>query len=67
LRAKNKFPLEYTDGFISSVIVAYPVNMLQLSVKCRRKESVGETIGYCGISSKYFSTLCEMPMDTCRL
>jgi hypothetical protein len=64
---KKKFPLEYTDGFIPSVIVAYLVNMLQLSVKCRRKESVSETVSDCGISCKYFSTLCEMSTDTCCL
>jgi hypothetical protein len=47
----------------SSVFVAFPVNILQLFVKCRRTVSVGMDISDSGISSKYFAIFCEMPMD----
>ena len=36
LRAKKNSRLKYTDRYIPSVIVAYPVNIFQLPVKCRR-------------------------------
>jgi len=39
------------------VIVAFQVIIFELSV------SVGIDVGDCGISSNYFQTLCEMPMD----
>jgi hypothetical protein len=50
---------KYTDEFIPSVIVAYLVNIFQLSVKYRRTRFVCKVVGECGIST----TLCEMPMD----
>jgi len=64
---KKKSHWKYTDKYIPSVIVAVPVNIFQLSVKCRRTVSVGEGVGDCGIFSIYFSTLCKMPIETFRL
>jgi len=61
---KNFLYLKYTDGCILSMIVAYPVNIFQLLVKCRRTLSVSEYVGDCGISSKYFSSLGKMPTDS---
>jgi len=49
------------------MIVAYPVNIFQLPVKCQRTPSVYEDVGDCGISSKYFSILSKMPTDYIRL
>jgi hypothetical protein len=54
---------KYTDGFIPSVIVAYPVNIFQLSVKCRRTRFVCKVVSECGISTTFY----EMPMDGIRL
>jgi len=48
----------------TSMIVAFPVNIFQLSIKYWRILSVCRDIGDYGISSKYFSTLNEIPMDT---
>jgi len=45
------------------VIVAYEVNIFQLSVKYRRNESVCEDVGDYGICSKYFSTLGKIPTE----
>jgi hypothetical protein len=58
---------KYTDRYISSVIVAYPVNILKFSVKCQWTLSVCEGAGDCGIFSKYFSTLDKMPTDFIHL
>jgi hypothetical protein len=58
---------KYTDGYIPSVIVAYPVNILKFSVKCQWTLSVCEGAGDCGIFSKYFSTLDKMPTDFIHL
>jgi hypothetical protein len=49
---KKKSRLKYNDGCILSVIVAYPVNIFQLLVKCRRTISLCKFIGDCGISTK---------------
>jgi hypothetical protein len=46
-----------------SMIVAFQVIIFQLSVKCRRKFYVDMDVSDSGISSNYFSTLCEMPTD----
>jgi hypothetical protein len=43
------------------MIVAFAVNILQLSVKYRRTVSVCRDISDCGIFNKYFSTLYKMP------
>jgi hypothetical protein len=43
--------------------MAFPVNIFQLSVKYRRIVLVYRDVGDYEISSKYFSTLSEMPMD----
>jgi hypothetical protein len=48
---KNISCLKYTDEFISSVIVAYPVNNFQLPVKCQRMVSLCKFVGECGIST----------------
>jgi len=45
------------------VNVAFAVIIFQLSVKCRRIVDVRKVIGDCGISSNYFSILCEMLTD----
>jgi hypothetical protein len=58
---------KYTNENISSVIVAYEVNIFQLSVKCRWNVFVCENIGDYGIYSKYFSTLDKIPMEWFRL
>ena len=47
-----------------SVIVAFVVNILQISVKYRRTVSICRDVGDCGISSKYFSTFYKMLTDT---
>jgi hypothetical protein len=47
--------------------MAFAVNISQLSVKYRRNVSVCEDVGDCGISNKYFSTFCKIPMGTFRL
>jgi len=60
---KNNSRWKYTDGFIPSVIVAYPVNIFQLSVKWRRTVSLCKFIGECGIST----TLYEIPTNFIRL
>jgi hypothetical protein len=44
-REKKNSRLKYTDGCIPSVIVAYPVNIFQLPVKCRRTISLCEFVG----------------------
>ena len=49
---KKKSRLKYNDECIPSVIVAYPVNLFQLPVKCRRTISLCKFIGDCGISTK---------------
>jgi hypothetical protein len=51
---------------VTSVIVAFQVNIFELSVKWRRTYSVGIDVGDCGISSNYFRTLCEMLTDLFR-
>jgi len=48
------------------VIVAYPVNIYQLSVKCRWTVSVCEGVNDYGIFSKYFLTFGEMPTEKVR-
>jgi hypothetical protein len=50
-RQKKYSCLKYTNGFIPSVIVAYPVNIFQLPVKCRRTVSLCKFVGKCGIST----------------
>jgi len=61
----NSHPLEYTDILFlfvkASVNVVYAVNILQLFVKYQRVLSVCISVAKCGISSKYFATLCEIP------
>jgi hypothetical protein len=47
--------------------MAFSVIYLQLSVKCRRNIFVYGDIGDCGISNKYFSTLCKIPAEKFRL
>jgi hypothetical protein len=47
--------------------MVFAVNISQFSVKYRRNISVCEDVGDCGIFSKYFSTLCKIPMGTFRL
>jgi hypothetical protein len=59
---KKKIPA----GNIMSVIVAYKVNIFQLSVKYRPMASVDENVGDYSICSKYFSTLCKIPTETLR-
>ena len=49
------------------VIVAYAVNIFQLSVKYRWIQSLDIDVGDCGICSKYFSTLGEIPTKIFRL
>jgi hypothetical protein len=68
MRAKKKkhSRWKYIDGYILSVIVAYSVNISQLSVKCRRTLFVYEGVNDCGIFSKYLSTLGKMPTETFR-
>jgi hypothetical protein len=39
--------LKYIDGLIPSVIVAYPVNIFHLPVKCRRTIALGNFVGEC--------------------
>ena len=63
VRKKKNSSWKYTDGFIPSVIVAYPVNIFQHPVKCRRTVSLCKFVGECGIST----TLCEMPTNFIRL
>jgi hypothetical protein len=67
MHAKKNFP---ADGLYpstkASVIVAYPVNISQLSAKCRWAISVYEGVGDCDIFSKYFSTLGERPTEKNR-
>jgi hypothetical protein len=63
MHAKKNSHWKYTDDLIPLVIVAYPVNIFQLSVKCRRTLSVCNVVNECGIST----TLCEMPTDGIRL
>ena len=46
-----------------SVIVAFQVIVFELTVKCQRTTSVGMDVGDDGITSNYFRTLCEMPME----
>jgi hypothetical protein len=67
MRAKKHSLWKYTNGNIPSVIVAYEVNIFQLSVKYRGNESVCEDIGDYGICSKYFSTLDKIPTKYFRL
>ena len=50
----------------ASVIMTLLVIISQLSVNCRWTLSVCEGVGDCGIFSKYFSTLGEMPTKTFR-
>ena len=47
----------------TTMIIEFPVNIVQLSIKYRRNISVCRDVGDYGISSKYFSTHCKMPMD----
>jgi len=42
---KKYFRLKYIDGCIPSVIVAYPVNIFQLLVKCQRTISLCKFVG----------------------
>jgi hypothetical protein len=51
----------------TSVIMAFAVNILQLSVKYRRKYSIGIDVGDSGIYGKYFSTLYKITMNKVRL
>jgi hypothetical protein len=61
--AQKKIPI----GNILSVMVAYAVNIFQLSVKYQRNVFICEDVGDCGISGEYFSTLCEIPTEKFRL
>jgi hypothetical protein len=54
---KKKSCWKYTDGNIPSVIVAYEVNIFQLSVNCRMTVSVGINIGEYDMCSKYFDDM----------
>ena len=46
-----------------SVIVVYAVNILQVFVKYQRTHSICIDVGDCGICSKYFATLYEIPTE----
>ena len=48
----------------TTMIMAFPVNIVQLSIKYRRNISVCRDVGDYDISSKYFSTHYKMLMDT---
>ena len=64
----DNIPTEWNSSVSTSMIVAFQVIIFQLSVKyrrTRRRLSIGIDIGDGGISSNYFSTLCEMPTDVC--
>jgi len=63
LKMKNVHLKKFPPENILSVIVAYEVNIFQLSVKYRRNESVCEDVGDYGICSKYFSTLGKIPTE----
>ena len=63
----SQLSIKYTDRYILSVIVAYPVNIFQLSVKWRQTLSVYEDVGDYGIMSKYFSTLDQMATNVIHL
>jgi len=52
---------------LSSVIVASTVNILQLSMTFQRTMTVGVDVGDCGMGSKYFATLSEIPTVVVRL
>jgi AraC-like DNA-binding protein len=63
-----EMPTDVCPSVSTSVMVAFQVIIFQLSVKCRRTRrclSVGMDVGDGGISSNYFSTLCEMPTEVC--
>jgi len=61
--AQKKIPA----GNIPLVIVAYEVNIFQLSVKCQRTVFVCIGVGNYGVCSKYFSTLGKIPTKCFRL
>jgi hypothetical protein len=46
-RQKNISRLKYTNRLSPSMIVAYPVNIFQLPVKCRRTIVLGNVVGEC--------------------
>jgi hypothetical protein len=48
---------------IPSVIVAWTINISELSAKYRQIHSVDD----CGMGNNFFLTLCLIPMDLCRL
>jgi hypothetical protein len=66
-RQKQNSCWKYTDKNIPLVIVAYAVNIFQLSVKCRQTKSVCISVGDYGISSKVFATLGKIPTECFRL
>jgi hypothetical protein len=47
--------------------MTFAVNIYQLLVKYQQNVSICDDVGDCGISSKYFSTLCKIPTETLRL
>ena len=47
----------------SLVIVAFCVNIFELSMRCHGHNYVGIVVGDYGISRNYFLTLCDMPTD----
>ena len=57
--------LKYIDGLIPSVIVAYPVNIFQLSVKCRRTIALGNFIGEC-VKYQQNISVCKF-VDDCGI
>jgi hypothetical protein len=57
----DDIPMVYPSE-TASVIVAWAVNILQLSVKYRWPQVVGD----CGKCSKYFATIGKIPTDGFR-
>jgi len=49
-----------------SVIVAWAVNILQISIKYRRPVAVSMVVSDCGKCSKYFATIAKIPTDGFR-
>jgi hypothetical protein len=58
VRQKKNSRLKYTDGLIPSVIVAYPVNILQLPIKCQWTISLSKVIGEC-VKYRHNLSVCK--------
>jgi len=67
LQTENARQKKIPAGNIMSVIVAYAVNIFQLSVKCRWTVSVSISVDDYGIFSKFFATLDKMSTECFRL